>query len=70
MVAPRKGMAAQSTVLWSDPCGDEEAPGKYRFTATFKEGTRAKGTTGAVTDAGAIETPKGSTRAVRIVEGG
>jgi hypothetical protein len=68
VAAPR--LVPQSTVLWSIPGGDEEAPSKYRFTATFKEGTKARGTTGAVTEAGAVETPQGKTRAVRIVEGG
>ena len=63
-------MVPKSIVLWSTPSADETAPGKYRFTSTFEKGTKAKGTTGSVTNAGRIDTGHGTVMAVRIVQGG
>ena len=59
VASPR--LVPQSIVLWAAPAADQISKGKYRFNSTFKEGTRAKGTTGSVTNTGA---------AVRIVQGG
>ena len=63
-------LVPQSTVYWTAPGADQISPGKYRFTSTFKEGTKAKGTTGSVTNTGAVKTPLGPAVAVRIIQGG
>jgi hypothetical protein len=63
-------LVPRSTVYWITPAADQVSPGKYRFVSTFRNGTKACGTTGSVTDVGKVKTPLGPNNTIRIVQVG